>query len=164
MILEITSLICKTAYQKWNALFSVSANRNSDKCTLFINSFIKSVFSYCPLIWMFCNWKSTKKVNKIQECYLRSMTNNYELSYEELLDFTDISPHQRCLNSLMTEVYKCLNGISPGIMNETLAISKHQYNTWHYNFFVTDRPKLIDMVRIQFHIELIRYGTYCPAK
>ena len=31
------------------------------------------------------------------------MKNNYELSYEELLDLTnDISPHQRSLNSLMS--------------------------------------------------------------
>ena len=40
-----------------------------------------------------------KKVNKIQEHSLRLMTNNYELSYEELLDLTyEISPHQWCLN------------------------------------------------------------------
>ena len=54
------------------------------------------------------------EVNKIQERYSRLMTKNYELSNEELLDLTNkISPHQRCLNSLMTEVYKCLNGTSP---------------------------------------------------
>ena len=41
----------------------------------------------------------------------------------------------------MTEVYKCLNGISPDIMNDTLAVSKHQYNTRYYNLFVTDRPR-----------------------
>ena len=80
------SNICKTANQKLNALFRVSANMNSDKCTLLINSFIESHFSYCPLIWMFCNKKSMKKVNKIQERYLQLMTNN-------------------------VEVYKCLNGI-----------------------------------------------------
>ena len=91
---------------------------------------------------MFCNRKSMKKVNKIQERYLRLMTNNYELSYEELLDLTnEISPHQRCLNSVMTEVYKCLNGISPDNMNDILAVSKHQYNTRHHNLFVTDRLK-----------------------
>ena len=42
------SNICKTANQKLNALFRVSANTNSDKCTLLINSFIKFHFSYCP--------------------------------------------------------------------------------------------------------------------
>ena len=46
------------------------------------------------------------------------MTNNYELSYEELLDLiNEISPHQRCLIILITEVYKHLNGLSPDIMN-----------------------------------------------
>ena len=99
-------------------------------------------FSYCPLIWMFCNRKSMKKVSKIQERYLHLVTHNYELNYEELLDLTnEISLQQRCLNSLMTEVYKCLNGLSPDIRNDILAVSKHQYNTRHYNLFVTGRPK-----------------------
>ena len=86
----MTSLI----YVNLKALFRVSANMNSDKCALLINSFIKSPFSYCSIIWIFCNWKSMKKVNKIQERYLHLMTNNYELSYEELLDLTnEVSPH-----------------------------------------------------------------------
>ena len=55
----------QTANQKLNALFRVSSdNMNSDKC------------------------------NKIQERYLRLMTNNYGVSYDELLDLTnEISPH-----------------------------------------------------------------------
>ena len=44
------SNICKTSNQKLNALFRVSANVNSYKCILLINSFIKSYFSYCSLI------------------------------------------------------------------------------------------------------------------
>ena len=136
--------ICKTANQKLCALFRVTVNMNSDKCTLLINSFIKSHFSYCPLIWMFLNRESMEKVKKIQEPYLGLMTNNYKLSYEERLDLTnEISPHQRCLNSLVTAVYKCLNGISPDIINDVLAVSKHQYNTQQYNLFVTERPSRI---------------------
>ena len=99
------SNIGKTASQKLNALFRVSANMNSDKCTLLINSCIKSLLSYYPLISMFRNRKSMKKVNKIEKRYLHLMTNKYELSYEEILDLTnEISPHQRCLNSLITDV------------------------------------------------------------
>ena len=72
------------------------------------------------------------------------------LLYEELLDLTnETSPHQRCLNVLMTEPYKPLNGLSPGIMNDIFAVSKHQYNTRHYNLLVTVGPKLIEMVEIQ---------------
>ena len=136
------SNICKTANQKLNALFRVSATMNSDKCTLLINSFIKSHFSYCSLIWMFCNRKSIKKVNKIQERHLRLMTNNHKLSYEELLDLTNaIYPHQRCLNSLKTEVCNCLNGLSPDIINDIITVSRHRCNTRHCNLFVTDWPK-----------------------
>ena len=110
--------------------------------SLLINSFIKCHFSYCLLIWTFFNRKSMKKVNKIQERYLCLMTNNYKLSYEELLDLTnEISLHQQYLNSLMTEVYKCLKGLSPDILNDVLAVSKKWYNTWLYHLFVTDQPK-----------------------
>ena len=63
----------------------------------------------------------------------------------------------------MTVVCKCLNTILSGIMNDILAVSKHQYNTRHYKLFVTD-CELIDMVEIQFHIKLVRYGTNCPVK
>lgn len=44
------SNICKTSNQKLNALFRVSANVNSYKCILLINSFFKSYVSYCSLI------------------------------------------------------------------------------------------------------------------
>ena len=96
----------KTANQKLNSLFRISANMNSDKCTLLIKSFIKSHFIYRPLIWMFCNRRSMKYVSKIQDHFLSLITNNYKLSYEEIRDLTnEISSHQRCLNSsLMTEM------------------------------------------------------------
>ena len=91
---------------------------------------------------MFCNRKRMKKVSKIQGRYLLLTTNNYELSYMELLHLTnEIYPHHRCLNSLVTELQKCLNRLSPDIMNDILAVSKNWYNTRHYHFFVTDPPK-----------------------
>ena len=138
---------------------------NSNKCTLLINSFIKSHFSYCPLIWVFCNHKSMKKVNKIQEHYLRLMANNVKRSWEELLDLTnEISPHQPCLNYPMTEVCKCPNGISPDIMNDTLAVSKHQYNTRHLTCFVTDRPKADRYGRISFPYRANQIWNLLPCQ
>ena len=69
-----------------------------------------------------CGFES--RCSHLQECYLRLMTNNYELSYKELLDLTNkIFPHQRCLNSLMTEVYKFLNRLSPNIFETPVKYS-----------------------------------------
>ena len=115
---------------------------NSDNCILLISSFIKSQFSYFLLIWMFCNQKSMKKFNTIQERYLRLLKNNYKVNYEGLCNLTNkIFKHQWYLNSLMTVVCKCLNRVSPSIMNDILTVSKHHYNTRHYNLFVIDGPK-----------------------
>ena len=126
------SNICETANQKFNALLWVSANMNSYKWTLLINYFIKSHFSCCSLIWMFCYQKRTKKVNEKQDPYLRLMTNNNELSYKELLDLTWAFSAPTVLKFPNDWGIQIPNGISPDIMNDTFAVSKHQYNSRHY--------------------------------
>ena len=84
-----------------------------------MSSFIISHFSYCPLIWMFCSKKSTKKINAVHERSLRIIRNDYESLYPLLLEEThQITFHQQCINSLMREVYKYLNGHSLDIMSE----------------------------------------------
>ena len=126
------SNICEIANQKLNALLWVSANMNSDKWTLLINYFIKSHFSCCSLIWMFCYRKRTKNVNKKQGPYLRLMTNNNELSYEELLHLTWALSAPTLLKFPNEWGIQMPNAISPDITNDTFAVSKHQYNSRHY--------------------------------
>ena len=71
------------------------------------------------------------------------MTNKYKPSHAELLDLTNvISPHQQCLSSLMTGVYKCLNGLLPDLVNSVLTVSKHQYNIRNNDLLVTDGHKI----------------------
>ena len=78
---------------------------------MLLPSFIISHFSYCPLSWMFCSKKSTKKINPVHERSLRIIRNDYESLYSLLLEETNQTTfHQRYINSLMIEVYKYLNG------------------------------------------------------
>ena len=125
--------ICTKTNQKLNALFRVSNFMTVEKLNLLINSFIRSQFSYCPLIWMFCNRTSMNKINKIQERCLRLISNDYTTRPNDLLLFSnEISTHQRCINFLMVEVYKFLNGLSPDIMNEVFSVQRVTYNlTYH---------------------------------
>ena len=89
------------------------------------------------------------------------MTNNYKLSYEELLDWADeISLHQRSLNSLMVEAYKYLNGLSPDIMNDVLTVSETGAVLDIMTFLWTLVPKLTDKVEIRYHVGPVRHGTY----
>ena len=134
--------ICKKANQKLNALFRVSNYMTSEQLILLVNSFIKSHFNYCPLIWMFCNRTSMNKINKIQERTLRLTLNNYSDNFNDLLLISnEMSTHQRCINFLLVEVYKFLNGFSPDIMNEIFSIQRNTYNLRSFNIFRCDTPR-----------------------
>ena len=47
--------LCTKAGRKLNALARISNYLTYDQKRFLLNSIIKSQFSYCPLIWMFCS-------------------------------------------------------------------------------------------------------------
>ena len=75
---------------------------------------------------MFCNRTSMNKINKIQERCLRLTLKDYNTNFNEILVFTnEISTHKHCINFLMIEVYKFLNGLSPDIIDEVFSIQRY---------------------------------------
>ena len=85
---------------------------------LVTNPYIESLFNYCPLVWMFCYWGIMHKMNKIHERSLRLLLKNYKDDFQDLLwSSGDISINQRCINSLLIEVCKYIQSLSPEIMN-----------------------------------------------
>ena len=57
---------------------------------------IKSQFNYCPLVRIFCSRKSNNLINKVQERALRLITNDYQSSFNILLDkYNEFSIQQR---------------------------------------------------------------------
>ena len=97
--------IWKTANKKINALSRTNHYmKQNQKETL--SSFKIAHFNYCSFIWMFWSKKSTKKINAVHERFLRIILNDYESPYPLLLEESyQITFHQRCINSLMIEVY-----------------------------------------------------------
>ena len=90
---------------------------------------IKSQFNYCPLVWMFCSRKSNNLINKVQERALRLITNDYQSSFNILLDkFNEFSVHQRNLQTLMIELYKITHQIVPPIMNSLFVFHENLHN------------------------------------
>ena len=75
------------------------------------------------------------EVNKIHERSLLLLSKNYKDDFQDFLRSSgDISIHQRCINFLLTEVYKYIHGISPEIMNEVFSTRTKIYNTPQFNF------------------------------
>ena len=90
---------------------------------------------------MFCSKKSTKKINAAHERSLRITLNDYEPSYSLLLEEArQITFQQRCINSLMIEVYKYLNGYSSDIMNDVFKLKENMYNPQNFHIFQTENP------------------------
>ena len=134
---------CKKANLMLHALNRISRFLSPEQHVLIINAYIKSLFNYCPLVWMFCYRRIMHKMNKIHERSLRLLLKNYKDDFQDLLRSSgDISIHQRCINSLLTEVYKYIHGLSPEIINEVFSTRANIYNTRQFNVFKTHIPTL----------------------
>ena len=73
--------MCKKAVQKLGVLNRISSFLNPGEKKLTSNTVIKSHFSYCPLIWMFCSRKSNNLINRIDEESLRIVCSDKELTH-----------------------------------------------------------------------------------
>ena len=104
-----------------------------------LNSFIKSQFSYCPLISMFTSKELNKMINRIHEKSLILVLNEHQSTVEEMLDsLNEKTIHQYCIGRLVTKVYVFLNGSSPDIMNNVLQLMKNTYNLRNFLACATD--------------------------
>ena len=70
------SEFCKNVYQKIAALSRLSSYLHNSEKKLIFNSIIKSQFSYCSLVWMFCSRTSNNMINKLHERSLRIILND----------------------------------------------------------------------------------------
>ena len=130
------SNITKNANIKFNALTRVQKYMTTDKKKRIFSSFIKSQFTYCPLVWMFCTKHSIGRINSIHERCLRLIQQNYTSDFEVLLENSNEKPvHQKCIELLMIEVYKYLNGLSPDIMSDIFKLRGNTYKVRNFNMF-----------------------------
>ena len=90
------SNITKNANIKFNALTRVQKYMTTDQKKRIFSSFIKSQFTYCPLVWMFCTKHSIGRINSIHERCLRLIQQNYASDFEVLLENSnEKSVHQK---------------------------------------------------------------------
>jgi len=146
-------ILCKKVANKLNALTRIAPYLDHNQINLIYNSFFKGQLSYCPLIWTFCSRRSNNLINKLQERALRLAYNDYDSSFNELLNMAnETTIHIRNLKFLMTEMYKFLNGLSPPIMNEVFQVKECPYNLRNPRILAT-MPKST----IRYGIDTVTY-------
>ena len=78
-----------------------------------MKAFIESQFGYCPLIWMFCGRNLNNRINHLHERSLRIVYNDYESSFQELLELDNsVSIHHRNIHLLVIELFKVKYGLT----------------------------------------------------
>ena len=137
--------ICKTVNRNTNVLLRIRKYLDYTKSVTLYTAYMLSHFKYCPIIWMFCSKTSNSLVNKTHKRAVRVVHNNFHLSLEELLvQGNSVSIHIQNIRSLMTEVFKALNGVSPDLVSDLFQRKETQYSlrqpnllrlptTLHYN-------------------------------
>ena len=128
--------LCRKAGQKLNGLAQISNYLTQDQKRL-LNSIIKSQFSYCPLIWMFCS---------------RSL-NDHVSTFQDILEITkEKTIHQNNLESLAKEIYKFLNGLSLPIMNGAFVMRNNKYNLKNFQCLYCTNKRTV-----KYEIETVMY-------
>ena len=116
------SNVCKKASRQLNVLKRIGRNLcRLGKLNIYY-SFIMSNFNYCPLVWHFCGEVNTKKIEKIQERALRFIYQDYNSSYDTLLDKSKLpSLKVRRLRAIALEAFKILNNQTPVCLSDILT-------------------------------------------
>ena len=90
---------------------------------------------------MFCTKHSIRRINSIHERCLHLIQQTYTSDFEVLLENSNEKPlHQKCIELLMTEVYKYLNGLSLDIMSGIFKLRENTYNLRNFHIFESQNP------------------------
>ena len=118
--------LCRTASRKINAITRVKPFINLSKRRLLMNSFFKTQFNYCPLLWKCDSRGNNRKINRLHERCLRTIYNDKQSSFNELLEKDgSVSMRERNLQVLATEMYKSSNGLSTPLMKDMFLLDVH---------------------------------------
>ena len=122
---EHVKILCRKASNQLKILFRFKSSLGNKEKQAMYKTFILSNFNFCPVVWNFCSKMSARKIEKIQERALRFLTDNYTLSYQELLlktgSQTMLVNRMKCI---AVEVFKCIYNLNPAFMQTMFVVKE----------------------------------------
>ena len=126
---EHVSVCCSKAARQLNALSRISRYLDTSSCTFLFNSFVKSNFNYCPMVWHFCGKVNNDKIEKIQHRALKIIYKDYVSSYEDLmLKANTPTMLNKRLQGILCEVFKSIKGINSKCLNDLFEVKSTSYS------------------------------------
>ena len=134
--------LCSKDAKKLSALQRIANIIDEEKRNLLFNVIIKSQFSSCPLVWMFCSRQSNNLINIIHERALSATFDDHTSNFTQLLEKKRESTiHQR----LMKEIYKFTNNLPPPIIDHMFQFRENSYNLRNFQQLVSSTKKTTKM-------------------
>ena len=91
---------------------------------------------------MFSTKHSIGRISSIHERCLRLIQQNYTSDFEILLENSNEKPvYQKCIELLMTDVYKYLNGLSPDTISDIFKLKENTNNLSNLHIFESQNPR-----------------------
>ena len=138
--------ICKPAAKQLNVLIRLNCFLGIHEKKVLVNRSVLSSFNYCLFVWFISSTKSWKKIENLQKRALRFLSNDYESSYEKLLEKSDKSTiNLRSHRSLCLEVFKTIYELNPSFMNDLFQLRESNrpvLEKYRLNFNVPKPTKL----------------------
>ena len=104
-----------------------------------------SNFNYCSLVWNLSSAQSLNKIENLQKRALRLLVKDYDSTYEDLLEkFGYPNMNLRRQRTLCIEIYKTLNKLNPGYMNDIFKLRNTDRLTREKNFTLPYHIKTSD--------------------
>ena len=123
-LLNLTS----QANNKIKALMRMRGYLSQSKRDIIFNTFIMSLFNYCPLVWMFCSKTAHALINKTHYRALKARFSNFTDSFQELLARSNSTTiHLRNISLLLCEVFKSQKKLGPEILHNIFETKQLPY-------------------------------------
>ena len=155
--------ICKKAARQINVLCRLSRYLSTETKLLIYKSFVRSNFSYCPVVWHFCSKSSTDKMEKLQYRALRLVYNDFIISYEDLLKKANMNTLQiTTIRKIAIETFKILNNMSPSYILDLVKFKNTNYSFRYQNFAELPRVNTESYGRKSFRYEAAHIWNSFP--
>ena len=121
--------ICILGNNRLRALTRIRRYLSTEQTKYLFEAYIMSAFKYCPLIWMFCNKISKNQINKLHKRTLRLVYEMQDANFEGLLlKDNSWNVHESNRHTLLIEIYKSINNLSPPIMKDFFDLKNTRYD------------------------------------
>ena len=109
---------------------------------LLLNSFIIPIFTYAPIVWMFCSKSLCSEIDRVHKCGLRAVFSDFISDYETLLQVSGCKRiHEIHLYYLLVEEYKSQHNLSPSFMETIFQPKSLNYSLRDQNLLLIPPAK-----------------------